>query len=121
MTPIDITLNQKTRELLITWPGDEVHALSCEFLRVHSPSAEVRGHGPGQEKLQIGKENVNVTGIEPVGHYAIQIFFDDNHSSGIYDWNLLYDYGKNMEQYWAEYLEKLTEAGYTRKLLGQVI
>jgi DUF971 family protein len=88
---------------------------------VNSPSAEVRGHGPGQEKLQIGKENVNIKGIEPVGHYAIQLTFDDNHDSGIYDWNLLYELGKNMEQNWAEYLAKLDAAGYTRKLPGQVI
>ena len=121
MTPLDITLNQKTRELLITWPGDEVHALSCEYLRVNSPSAEVRGHGPGQEKLQIGKENVNIKGIEQGGHYAIQLVFDDNHDSGIYDWNLRYELGKNMEQNWAEYLAKLDAAGYTRKLPGQVI
>jgi DUF971 family protein len=121
MTPIDITLNQKTRELLITWPGDEVHALSCEYLRVNSPSAEVRGHGPGQEKLQIGKENVNITAIEQVGHYAINIVFDDKHDSGIYDWGLLYDLGTNMEKNWAEYLAKLAEKGYTRKLPGQVI
>lgn len=121
MTPIDITLNPKTRELLITWPGNEVHSLTTEYLRVYSPSAEVRGHGPGQEKLQIGKEDVNIKGIEPVGHYAIQLFFDDNHDSGIYDWNLLYDLGKNQQQYWSAYLEKLAEAGYQRKAPGQVI
>lgn len=69
----------------------------------------MRGHGPGQETLQIGKENVNIKGIEQVGHYAIQLTFDDNHDSGIYDWNLLYDLGKNMEQNWAEYLAKLEE------------
>lgn len=121
MTPTDITLNQKSRELTLTWPTGEVHTLSCEFLRVYSPSAEVRGHGPGQEKLQIGKEDVNITAIEPVGNYAIQLFFDDNHSSGIYDWRLLYDYGKNKDTYWAEYLKKLEAVGYQRKAPGQII
>ncbi len=121
MTPLDLTLNQKTRELTITWSENEIHTLSCEYLRVNSPSAEVRGHGPGQEKLQIGKENVNIIGIEPVGHYAVKLVFDDNHDSGLYDWNLLYDLGKNHAHYWAEYLAKLTAAGYTRKVAGQVI
>lgn len=121
MTPIDLTLNPKTRELQITWPGDEVHTLSCEYLRVSSPSAEVRGHGPGQETLQIGKEDVAITDIEQIGHYAVKLVFDDNHDSGIYDWNLLYDLGKNQAQYWDEYLAKLDAAGYQRKAPGQII
>lgn len=121
MTPTNITLNQKSRELIIDWPTGESFAMTCEYLRVHSPSAEVRGHGPGQEKLQIGKENVNITAIEPVGHYAVKLVFDDNHDSGLYDWNLLYDLGKNHTLHWAAYLEKLAAAGYTRKLPGQVI
>ncbi|HPE59412.1 MAG: DUF971 domain-containing protein [Thiothrix sp.] len=121
MTPTDITLNQKSRELQLTWPNGEVHTLSCEYLRVHSPSAEVRGHGPGQEKLQLGKENVNITAIEPVGHYAVKLVFDDNHDSGLYDWNLLYDLGKHREQYWSAYLDKLKAQGYQRKQPGQVI
>ena len=120
-TPSDITLNQKSRELVITWPDGKSHTLSCEYLRVNSPSAEVRGHGPGQEKLQIGKENVNITAIEPVGHYAVKLVFDDNHDSGLYDWNLLYDLGENHAEYWAAYLQKLAERGYQRKTEGQVI
>lgn len=120
-TPTNLTLNQKSRELEISWPDGKTHVMSCEYLRVNSPSAEVRGHGPGQEKLQIGKENVNITAIEPVGHYAVKLVFDDNHDSGLYDWNLLYDLGENQEQYWAEYLEKLAERGYERKTAGQVI
>nr|CAA6800557.1 MAG: COG3536: Uncharacterized protein conserved in bacteria [uncultured Thiotrichaceae bacterium] len=119
--PTDITLNQKSRELTISWPNDVTYVMSCEYLRVSSPSAEVRGHGPGQETLQIGKENVNITDIEPVGHYAVKLVFDDGHDSGLYDWNLLYDLGENQEQYWAEYLEKLTASGYVRKAEGQVI
>lgn len=121
MTPTDITLKQKSRELALTWPTGETHVLSCEYLRVHSPSAEVRGHGPGQERLQIGKENINITAIEPVGHYAVKLVFDDNHDSGLYDWNLLYDLGKNQTQYWEEYLAKLAAKGYQRKAPGQII
>ena len=121
MTPTNITLNQKSRELVLEWPNGEMHTLSCEYLRVHSPSAEVRGHGPGQEKLQIGKEDVNIIGIEPVGHYAVKLVFDDNHDSGLYDWRLLYDLGKNQEQYWSTYLEKLAAHGYQRKAEGQII
>lgn len=120
-TPTNLTLNQKSRELEISWPDGKTHTMSCEYLRVNSPSAEVRGHGPGQEKLQIGKENVNITAIEPVGHYAVKLVFDDNHDSGLYDWNLLYDLGLNKEQYWAEYLAKLAERGYERKTEGQII
>lgn len=120
MTPTNITLNQKSRELLIEWPDGESHTMTCEYLRVHSPSAEVRGHGPGQEKLQVGKEEVNITAIEPVGHYAVKLVFDDNHDSGLYDWNLLYDLGKNQAHYWRVYLDKLAEQGYQRQSPKQV-
>ena len=89
--------------------------LPCEYLRVYSPSAEVRGHGPGQEVLQTGKENVNITAIEPVGNYAVQLVFSDGHSSGIFDWNYLYDLGLNYDAKWQEYLERLAQAGYQRK------
>ena len=119
--PTDITLNQKSRELEISWPDGETHTLSCEYLRVSSPSAEVRGHGPGQEVLQIGKENVNITAIEPIGHYAVKLVFDDNHDSGLYDWGLLYDLGAKKEQYWADYLARLAERGYERKAPEQII
>lgn len=121
MTPTNIALHQKSRLLELTWPDDVVHSLSCEFLRVYSPSAEVRGHGPGQEKLQLGKENVNITALEPVGHYAVKIVFDDNHDSGLYDWNLLRDLGDKQEEYWADYLRRCDEANYVRKTEGQVI
>jgi len=119
--PTDITLNQKSRELALSWPDGKTHILSCEYLRVSSPSAEVRGHGPGQEVLQIGKENVNITAIEPVGHYAVKLIFDDQHDSGLYDWGLLYDLGENKEQYWADYLARLDAEGYQRKAPGQII
>jgi len=121
MTPINITLNQKTRMLELTWPDDQVHQLSCEYLRVSSPSAEVQGHGPGQETLQLGKENIAITAIEPVGNYAIKLVFDDNHDSGIFSWDYLRKMGDNQEKNWKEYLQKSDDAGYVRKAEGQVI
>lgn len=117
-TPTDLTLKQKSRELEISWPNGQTHVLSCEYLRVSSPSAEVRGHG--QETLQTGKENVNITAIEPIGRYAVKLVFDDGHDTGLYDWNLLYDLGEQKEKYWAEYLDKLAKHGYQRKAEGQI-
>ena len=90
--------------------------MSCEYLRVNSPSAEVQGHGPGQEVLQLNKENVNITEIEAVGNYAIKPVFDDGHNSGIFSWETLYVLGKNQEQNWSDYLEKLEKAGHKRKM-----
>ncbi len=121
MTPTNIALHQKSRILELTWPDDVTHNLPCEYLRVFSPSAEVRGHGPGQETLQLGKENVNIKDIEPIGHYAIKIGFDDNHDSGLYDWGLLRELGDNYEEYWKDYLDRCDEAGYERKQPGQII
>jgi len=89
--------------------------LSCEFLRVYSPSAEVKGHGPGQEVLQIGKEDVNITAIEPVGNYAIKLVFSDGHDTGLYSWDYLYDLASNYEALWLEYLGKLNASGHVRK------
>lgn len=90
--------------------------MSCEYLRVHSPSAEVQGHGPGQEVLQVGKENVNINSIEPVGNYAIKPVFDDGHDSGIFSWDTLYVLGVNQQENWKRYLENLEEAGIERNL-----
>ena len=90
--------------------------LSCELLRVYSPSAEVRGHGPGQEVLQTDKENVNITAVEPVGHYAVRLVFDDGHDSGIYSWDYLYDLARNREAYWQRYLDRLAAAGIERRV-----
>jgi DUF971 family protein len=89
--------------------------LSCEFLRVYSPSAEVRGHGHGQEVLQTGKEDVSITGIEPVGNYAIKLVFSDGHDTGLYSWDYLYALGRDYEALWLEYLGKLSVAGIQRK------
>lgn len=113
--PTDINLHQKSRVLEITFDDGSRFELPCEYLRVYSPSAEVQGHGPGQEVLQVGKEQVNITGIEPVGNYAVKLEFDDGHNTGIYSWDTLYVLGKNQEEMWADYLRRLQEAGQTRK------
>ncbi len=113
--PVDIKLHQKSHRLEIAFADGKRFDLPCEYLRVHSPSAEVQGHGPGQEVLQVGKENVNIEGIEPVGNYAIALLFDDGHDSGIYSWETLYDLGENYESYWQKYLKRLEEAGHAHK------
>ncbi len=113
--PTEIHLHQKSRVLELTYDDGRRFELPCEYLRVYSPSAEVRGHGPGQEVLQVGKEDVNVTNVEPVGNYAVKLVFSDGHDSGIYDWNYLYDLGENYEYRWQEYLGRLESAGYKRK------
>lgn len=121
MTPTNIALHQTSKILELTWPDDVTHHLSCEYLRVSSPSAEVRGHGIGQETLQLGKENVNIKAIEPIGHYAIKLVFDDNHDSGLYSWDLLRELGDNYDEYWTDYLKKCEKQGYERKKPGQII
>ncbi|MFV1993728.1 MAG: gamma-butyrobetaine hydroxylase-like domain-containing protein, partial [Acidiferrobacterales bacterium] len=98
--PTDIKLHKKSRILEISFEDGSAFQLPCEYLRVHSPSAEVQGHGPGQEVLQLGKENVNIVNIEPVGHYAVVLEFDDEHNTGIYSWEKLYELGINQEKYW---------------------
>lgn len=113
--PTEIHLHQKSRVLELAYDDGTRHKLPCELLRVYSPSAEVRGHGPGQEVLQVGKEDVNITAIEPVGNYAVKLVFSDGHDSGIYDWNYLYHLGVNQEAMWSEYLQRLENAGYKRK------
>ena len=112
--PTDIKLHRASRVLEIAFDDGSRFKLPCEYLRVYSPSAEVRGHGPGQEVLQVGKENVNITAIEPVGHYAVKLYFDDGHNTGIYSWDWLYRLGIEQEARWQEYLARLTKAGYQR-------
>ncbi|MDH5229477.1 MAG: DUF971 domain-containing protein [Gammaproteobacteria bacterium] len=114
-TPTEIKLHQKSHVLEVAFDDGQRFNLSCEYLRVYSPSAEVRGHGPGQEVLQLGKEDVNIERIEPVGTYAIKPVFDDGHDTGIYSWETLYDLGTNQASYWQEYLQRLQTAGYSRK------
>ena len=113
--PTEIKLHQTSRKLELAFDNDQRFSLSCEFLRVHSPSAEVRGHGPGQETLQLGKEDVNILGIEPVGHYAIKLVFSDGHDTGLYSWDYLYDIAVNHETLWQDYLSRLQAAGHSRK------
>ncbi len=104
--PTDIKLLQKSRVLEITFADGSHFVLPCEYLRVYSPSAEVRGHG-GEGVLVTGKELVNITGIDPVGNYAVKISFDDGHNTGLYSWSTLYDLGVNQQHYWQQYLERL--------------
>ncbi len=112
--PTEISLHKVSHILEITFDDGSTFNLPTEYLRVYSPSAEVQGHGPGQETLQIGKQDVNIEKIEQVGNYAIQLYFDDNHDTGIYSWQTLYDLGKNYDKYWQEYLDKLKAAGHER-------
>jgi len=112
--PTEITLHQKSRLLEIAFSDGRTFRIPCEFLRVHSPSAEVRGHGPGQEVLQVGKRDVEITAIEPVGSYAVQLVFSDGHDTGLYSWELLYEYGSRMDEMWQRYLDRLAEAGASR-------
>lgn len=112
--PTDIRLHQQSYRLELTF-DDGLHGfLSCEFLRVYSPSAEVRGHGVGQEILQVGKEHVTITAIEPVGQYAIKIVFSDGHDTGLYSWDYLYSCVQNHNAMWQVYLNRLQAAGYSR-------
>lgn len=111
--PTNIHLHQKSRFLEITF-SDEVFKLPCEYLRVYSPSAEVKGHGPGQEVLQTGKENVNIVAIEPVGNYAIRLIYSDSHNSGLYSWDYLYELGAQRLEKWQDYLTRLEQANIER-------
>lgn len=112
--PTGITLHQKSRVMEIRFSDGRTFRLPYEFLRVYSPSAEVRGHGPGQEVLQTGKREVEIRSLEPVGAYAVQPVFSDGHDTGIYSWEYLYWLGENQERLWAEYLDRLQKAGASR-------
>jgi DUF971 family protein len=113
-TPTEIKLHQKSRVLEISFADGSHFELPFEFLRVYSPSAEVRGHGPGQEVLQSGKKNVDILSLEPVGSYAVQPHFSDGHSTGIYSWDYLYEIGASHASLWQTYLERLEAAGASR-------
>lgn len=113
--PTDIKLLQKSNILEVTFSDGMNFKLPCEFLRVYSPSAEVRGHGHGQEVLQVGKKEVGIASIEPVGSYAVQFTFTDGHDSGIYSWDYLYEIGRNYLSLWDSYLQRLEEAGASRE------
>ncbi len=112
--PTEIKLHQTSRVLELTFDDGRVFRLPYEFLRVYSPSAEVRGHGPGQETLQVGKKDVTISEVEPVGHYAIQPKFSDGHDTGIYSWDYLHDLGTRQAELWDRYLKRLEAAGARR-------
>jgi DUF971 family protein len=113
--PSEIKLRKKSRRLVVTFDDGNVFDLPFEFLRVHSPSAEVKGHGPGQETLQTGKQNVGIVDIQPVGHYAVRLIFDDGHDSGLFTWNYLFELGSDQASRWQAYLDRLKAAGYARQ------
>lgn len=109
-----ITLHQQSRVLEVAFASGEVFRLPCEYLRVNSPSAEVQGHGPSQRVLVAGKREVNLVGIDPVGHYGVLLRFDDGHDTGIYSWGTLYQLGREQAERWQRYLAELTVAGLGR-------
>jgi DUF971 family protein len=119
MQPTDIRLHKKTAVLELVYSDGRNHALPAEFLRVYSPSAEVRGHGQGQEVLQTGKRHVKIDRVEPVGHYAIKLHFDDDHNTGIYTWEYLHELGTQQKELWDRYLQRLQAAGARREPLEQ--
>ena len=112
--PTEIKLHQKSRLLEIAFDDGSRFSLPCEYLRVFSPSAEVRGHGPGQEVLQVGKRDVEIKEIEPVGNYAVKLGFSDGHDTGLYSWEYLHELGEKQESSWKSYLARLEQAGASR-------
>ena len=114
-TPTELNFHRQSKVLEITFDDGARFSLPCELLRVYSPSAEVQGHGPGQRVLQVGKEDVNIDTIEPVGNYAVCLHFDDEHNTGIYSWDYLYTLGQNQEDLWNDYLGELEKAGHRRR------
>jgi DUF971 family protein len=116
--PTEIKLHQVSRKLEIAFDNGARFELPYELLRVYSPSAEVRGHGPGQEVLQVGKKNIEIKGIEPVGAYAVSLTFSDGHDTGIYSWDYLYELGENHAALWDRYLSRMAAAGASREPLA---
>ncbi|MGK0499088.1 MAG: DUF971 family protein [Oceanicoccus sp.] len=123
--PIAIELHKRSKLLELRYKQngkeDESYQLSCEYLRVYSPSAEVKGHGPGQEVLQVGKKNISIDSIQPVGNYALQLMFSDGHDSGIFSWGYLYQMCSQQPQMWQDYLQRLEQAGAHRDPEIQVV
>jgi DUF971 family protein len=112
--PTEITLHQVSNRLDVTFQDGRHFELPCEYLRVFSPSAEVRGHGPGQEVLQVGKRDVSIKAVEPVGVYAVKLVFSDGHDTGIFSWEYLYDLGAKKDSNWKSYLTRMAQAGKSR-------
>jgi len=113
--PTDITLHQQSQILEVGFDDGERFKLAAEYLRVLSPSAEVRGHGAGQEVLQTGKKQVRIQTIEPVGNYAVKLVFSDGHDTGLYSWDYLYELGRDQDALWQDYLVRLEKAGASRE------
>jgi DUF971 family protein len=113
--PTEITVKRRTRVLEVAWEDGTRYALPFEYLRVHSPSAEIRGHGGGEGKLELAKESVLVTRVEPIGVYAVRLHFDDGHNSGLFSWDYLRELGAEYDRKWARYLERCEKLGYERK------
>ena len=113
--PTEIKLHRRSKVLDVAFDDGQCFALPCELLRVFSPSAEVRGHGSGPGILVVGKEDVNIERIEPIGHYAVRLVFDDRHDSGIFTWDYLRELGESKDACWAEYLVRLADAGQARR------
>ncbi|MTI15488.1 DUF971 domain-containing protein [Sansalvadorimonas verongulae] len=119
MIPSAVKLHKSTKTFELSYPsadgsGEQTFSLPCEYLRVYSPSAEVKGHGEGQEILQVGKIHVNITDVQPVGNYALKLIFDDGHDSGIYTWEYLKELCDNQAIWWQDYLDRLNKAGESR-------
>jgi len=112
--PTEIKLRSRSRLLCVAFDDGAGFELPFEYLRVHSPSAEVKGHGPGQEVLVLGKENVAIRSVEPVGQYAVKLVFDDGHDTGLYSWRYLYELGRDRQRNWARYLERKQQAEQPR-------
>jgi DUF971 family protein len=113
-TAVEIRVRKSSRVLEIEFDDGARFELPFEYLRVHSPSAEVKGHGPGQERLQTGKERVQILRVEPIGHYAVRLVFDDGHDTGLYTFKYLYELGRDKDRNWQAYLDRLSAAGYAR-------
>ncbi len=117
--PVEIRLKKEEKRLEIDFDDGRTFSYPAEFLRVHSPSAEVQGHGPGQKQTVSGRRHVGIMSLEPIGHYAVRIVFDDLHDSGIYSWKLLYELGEDQDQLWAEYLAELESKNLSREPKGR--
>ena len=112
--PTNIDLRKKSRRLIVTFDTEEIFDFSAEFLRVYSPSADVKGHSPGQAVLQVGKEDATIEDVEPIGNYAVRLIFGDGHDTGLYTWDYLYEMGVQKKEYWGNYIEALQLAGHVR-------
>jgi DUF971 family protein len=118
LAPSEITVRKKSRVVDVAWPDGVRYALPFEYLRVYSPSAEVRGHGGGEGKLELAKESVQIIKVEPVGVYAVRLHFDDGHNTGLYSWDYLRELGAEYDRKWGRYLERCEKLGYERKPPG---